>query len=58
MTTKQDTIREELERHPELTPIMETDTRGNIVCLGWVSPIYTFNREFLEDMPKEGNDEK
>lgn len=54
--TKQDAIREDLERHSELTPIMETDTRGNIVCLGWVSPIYTFNKEFLEDVLDEKGD--
>jgi len=53
MTSKQDTIREDLERHHELTPILETDTRGNIVCLGWVSLIYTFNPEFLDDKKED-----
>lgn len=55
MTDKQDTIRQDLERHPELTPIMDTDMDGNVICIGWISPIYTFSKEFLEELEKEGD---
>lgn len=48
--TKQDTIAEDLKRHPELTPILEVDSRGNVTCLGWTSPIYTFDKEFLDEL--------
>jgi hypothetical protein len=47
-TPKQETIKADLEQHPELTPILDTDRDGNIVCIGWTSPIYTFNKDFLE----------
>ena len=44
---KPTTIKEDLERHPELTPLLDTDANGNVVCLGWVSPIYEFPKELL-----------
>lgn len=37
-TTKQD-----LESHPELSPILDSDKDGNIVCIGWLSPIYDWD---------------
>ena len=51
--TKQDTIAEDLKRHPGLAPILEVDSRGNVVCLGWVSPVYEFNKEFLDNLGEE-----
>ena len=47
-TAKQDTIKADLENHPELSPILEIDSCGNVACLGWTSPIYTFDKDFLE----------
>jgi hypothetical protein len=49
MTTPQDETLNDLIAHPELTPIVDIDSRGNVVCFGWVSPIYTFDKDFLED---------
>ena len=47
-TPKPTTIKEDLERHPELTPLLDVDANGNVVCFGWVSPIYEFPPKILE----------
>lgn len=47
---KPSTIREDLERHPELTPMLDVDSEGKIVCFGWASPIYDFPKSILEDL--------
>ena len=40
----QDSIRRDLEEHLELTPILDEDRNGSIVCLGWKSPVYDWNK--------------
>ena len=30
-------------------PLLDLDSRGNVVCFGWVSPIYTFDLDILND---------
>jgi hypothetical protein len=52
MKEPMDTIADDLKRHPELNPIMDVDSHGNVVCLGWTSPIYTFDRKLPEDIEK------
>lgn len=47
----------DLSTHPELTPLLDMDKNGNVECFGWVSPIYTFNKEFLEDALDDKGDE-
>ena len=42
----EESIKNDLELHPNLSPILDTDHDGNVVCLGWVSPIFTW-----EDLP-------
>ncbi len=52
----EETIKQDLEKHPELAPILDADRDGNIICIGWVSPIFTW-----EDVPRiaeEWEDEK
>jgi hypothetical protein len=46
----QDVTRKDLEQHPELTPILETDSHGRVICIGWTSPIYTFSLESMENI--------
>jgi hypothetical protein len=36
------TIRQDLEEHPELSPILDISRAGEVVCLGWVTPIFTW----------------
>ena len=43
------TLAEDLILHPELTPLLELDQNQNLVCFGWVSPIYTFDKHILDD---------
>jgi len=45
-------IKDDLERCPNLSPILDEDERGNIVCIGWVSPIFTWDDlpNFEEDV--------
>lgn len=43
-------IKHDLENHPELSPILESDKDGNIVCLGWISPIYDW--EEIQELVK------
>lgn len=43
----EDSIKQDLERHPDLSPILDTDRNGNVVCIGWISPIFTW-----EDWPR------
>lgn len=38
----QESMKRDLEKHPELSPLIDVDSRGNVVCFGWVSPIYEF----------------
>lgn len=45
---KPTTINEYLERHPELSPLLDVDKNGNVTCFGWVSPVYDFPEEILE----------
>lgn len=47
---RQTTIYEDLERHPELTPMLHEELDGRITCLGWVSPIYEFPKSILEEL--------
>ena len=49
------TIREDLEIHPELSPMIDVDTNGNVVCLGWVSQVYDVPQDVLDDL-EEKND--
>lgn len=46
--SKPTSIKEDLERHPELTPLLEVDADGKVVCFGWVSPIYRLPQEILD----------
>ena len=43
----EETIKQDLEKHPELSPILDSDKDGNIVCLGWITPILTW-----DDLPR------
>jgi hypothetical protein len=45
---KSTTIKEDLERHPELTPLIDMNAQGQVVCFGWVSPVYELPTEILE----------
>jgi hypothetical protein len=49
MPDPESTILEDLLRHPELSPIVDVDSRGNVVCLGWTSPVYEFDKSILEE---------
>jgi hypothetical protein len=49
---KPTTVKEDLESHPELAPMLDVDSRGNVVCFGWVSPVYDFSMEDLSDQRK------
>ena len=50
-----DSIRRDLEDHPELTPIIYEDRNGSIVCLGWKSPVYDWDKiSDLTDLLKKG----
>lgn len=42
---RQEEMRRDLEDHPELTPLLEINAAGEVVCFGWVSPIYKFPLE-------------
>ncbi len=44
------TIKEDLELYPELSPMLDVDPNGNVVCFGWVSPVYDIPQEVLEDL--------
>ena len=52
----QKVLHDDLIRHPELNPILDVDRNGAVVCLGWTSPIYTFNKEFLDGLEDGQND--
>ena len=39
-----ETLENDMNEHPELTPILDTDRRGAVICLGWKSPIYDWNK--------------
>lgn len=41
----QESLKLDLVDHPELTPMIDVDRDGNIVCFGWVSPVKDFNLE-------------
>jgi hypothetical protein len=43
------TLADDLSQHPELCPLLELDCSDNIVCFGWVSPIYDFTFEDLDE---------
>ena len=45
----QETLRKELEDHPELSPLLDVAPDGRVECFGWVSPIYEFSKEDLEE---------
>ncbi len=47
---RQESLRRDLERLPELTPMLDTDRDGNIVCLGWTSPIYTWDIKDIDGL--------
>lgn len=46
---RQTTIAEELIRRPELVPLLDVNAKGEVECFGWVSPIYEFPKELMED---------
>jgi hypothetical protein len=51
----QDSIKRDMEEHPELTPILDEDRNGSIVCLGWKSPVYDWDKiSDLTDLLKKG----
>lgn len=56
----EDSIKQDLERHPDLSPILDTDRNGNVVCIGWISPIFTWEDLGPEepDWLRTGTDEK
>ena len=39
------TLANDLAQHPELCPLLDLDAHNNVVCFGWVSPIYEFALE-------------
>jgi len=39
------TLADDLVAHPDLIPLLDLDHNGNVVCFGWVSPIYEFHEE-------------
>lgn len=44
-----DSICRDLEHHPELTPLLDLTLDGRVECFGWVSPVYEFSKEDLEE---------
>jgi hypothetical protein len=42
------TLADDLAQHPELCPLLDLDHNGNVVCFGWVSPIYEFDKSIFE----------
>ena len=43
------TLADDLVAHPDLIPLLHLAPDGNVVCFGWVSPIYEFDSEILND---------
>ena len=39
----QESIKADLEKHPELSPILDTNAKGEVICLGWISPIFDYD---------------
>jgi len=39
------TLADDLVAHPDLIPLLDLDAHNNVVCFGWVSPIYEFDLE-------------
>ena len=52
----EESLREDLERHPELTPLLDVNSRGEIECFGWVSPIYDYPKDLLPPSPRKKPD--
>jgi hypothetical protein len=52
----EESLRKDLEEHPELSPLLDVAPDGRIECFGWVSPIYDFPSELLEEKGSEQND--
>ena len=47
------TIKEDLELHPELSPMLDVEANGNVVCFGWVSPVYDVPQDVLDDLEEK-----
>ena len=43
------TIAEDLIRSLDLIPLIDIDSRGAVVCFGWVSPVREFSLTDLEE---------
>ena len=48
------TLADDLVAHPDLIPLLDLDHNQNVVCFGWVSPIYTFDKSILEEGQTDG----
>ena len=44
------TTTQDLLNHPDLIPLLDLDAHGNVVCFGWVSPVYYFPSEGIDDL--------
>ncbi len=44
-----DSLRKDLEEHPELSPMLDVNREGNVVAFGWLSPVYDY-------LPEEESD--
>jgi hypothetical protein len=42
------TLADDLVAHPDLIPLLDLDHNQNVVCFGWVSPVYTFDKSILD----------
>ena len=42
------TLADDLVAHPDLIPLLDLEG-DKVVCFGWVSPIYEFDSEILND---------
>lgn len=43
------TLADDLVEHSDLIPLLDLDFQSNVVCFGWVSPIYEFDKGILEE---------
>ena len=42
------TLADDLIAHPDLIPLLHLAPDGTVVCFGWVSPIYEFDKSIFE----------
>jgi len=40
----EDLLKQELEQHPDLAPMMDVDEAGRVVCYGWTTPVHFYEK--------------